>query len=110
MRIAKFTVPVVVLTEFLDYINSRGLKSTIVSKKEDVYHIEIPYTKEQESIIDEMEELVDVLVALVAISITALSYLAIEVQKNRTKKSTTVKSVNKNYCFFKDFVNQNVKK
>lgn len=69
MRAAKFNVPVLVLPEFLDYVNTKGLKSTIVSKKDDVYTIEIPYTKEQAPIIDEMEELVKVLVVLTVVTI-----------------------------------------
>ena len=68
MRVAKFTVPVFVLTEFLDYINKKELKSTIVSKKANMYNIEIAYTKEQAPVIDEMEELVDVLVVLTLVS------------------------------------------
>jgi hypothetical protein len=110
MRVAKFTVHVLVLTEFLDYINKKGLKSTIVSKKADVYNIEIAYTKEQAHIIDEMEELVDVLVVLTLVSLSALSYLAAAVQKRQPKKPAPLKTTGKKHCFFKDFVAQNVKK
>ena len=82
MRTAKFIIPVSVLTEFLDYINSQGLKSTIVSRKEDVCDIEIAYTKEQAHIIDDMEEFVNLLVGLVLASITALAYLVEAAQKS----------------------------
>lgn len=109
MRVAKFTVPVFVLTEFLDYVHTKGLKSTITSKKQDVYTIEIAYTKEQAPIIDEMEELVDILVVLTIVSLSALSYLVAATKKSPPKKVVS-KTVNKKECFFKDFVAQNVKK
>ena len=82
MRTAKFIIPVSVLTEFLDYINSQGLKSTIVSRIEDVCDIEIAYTKAQEHIIDDMEEFVNLLVGLVLASITALACLVEAAQKS----------------------------
>ncbi len=82
MRTAKFIIPVSVLTEFLDYINRQGLKSTIVSRIEDVCNIEIAYTKEQAHIIDDMEEFVSLLLGLVLASITALAYLVEAAQKS----------------------------
>lgn len=109
MRIAKFNVPVSVLTEFLDYIDAKGLKGTIISKKDDMSSIEIPYTKEQASIIDELEELVNVLVVVTMASLTALSYLLVAAQKNQPQKNTSSKAGNRKVCFFKDFVAQNVK-
>lgn len=110
MRVAKFNVPVFVLTEFLDYINTKGLKSTIVSKKDDMYNVEIAYAKEQAHIIDEIEELVDVLGILALVFISALSYLVAATQKSRPKKTASSKNDNRKHCFFKDFVTQNVKK
>jgi hypothetical protein len=110
MRTAKFNVPVSVLTEFQYFINAKGLKSTIASKKDDVCNIEIPYTKEQVSIIDELEELVNVLVVVTMASMTALSYLIAAAQKSQPPKKTSSKATNEKPCFFKDFVTQNVKK
>lgn len=111
MRVAKFNIPVFMLTEFLNYIHTIGLKSTIVSKKEDVYHIEIPYTKEQASLIGDMEELVDILVVLTIASLSALSYLVEASRKSQPKKSIpTRRTIHKKHCFFKDFVAKNVKK
>jgi hypothetical protein len=109
MRIAKFNVPVSVLTEFQYYINAKGLKSKIISKKDDMCNIEIPYTKEQASIIDELEELVNVLVVVTMASMTALSYLIAAAQKSESHKNTSSKATNGKACFFKDFVTQNVK-
>ncbi len=108
MRVAKFTVPVLVLTEFLDYINAIGLKSTIVSKQADAYNIEVPYTKEQAPLIEDMKELVDVLVVLVLASLSALSSLATAAQKRQVKKPAPLKTVNKKYRF-NAFLFQNVK-
>ena len=110
MRNAKFNVPVIVLPEFLDFINSKGLKSTIVSKKDDVYNVEIPYTKEQAHIIDEMEELVEVLVVLTVVTLSALSILAAASQNQQAKKRSPSKTLNKNHCFFKDLLLKNEKK
>jgi hypothetical protein len=109
IRIIKFTVPASVLTEFLDYINSKGLKSTIGSKKEDMYEIEVAYTKEQEPIIDEMEALVGVLVVLALASLSALSYLAEAAQKSPVQNTALEKPADKKQFLFKDFVSQNVK-
>jgi hypothetical protein len=110
MRTAKFNVHVCGLTEFLNYINSQGLKSTIVSKKDDVYNIEITYTREQAPIIAEMEELVDVLIVLASAFTAVLTYLAAAFQKRGTNKPAPSKTVNKKHCFFNDFIAQNVKK
>ena len=56
MRTAKFNVPVEVLTDFLDAVSDKELNSTVVSKTEDVYHIEVDFDKEESSSIDELEE------------------------------------------------------
>ncbi len=56
MRTAKFNVPVEVLTDFLDAASDKELNSTVVSKTEDVYHIEVDFDKDEYSSIDELEE------------------------------------------------------
>ena len=56
MRTAKFNVPVEVLTDFLDAVSEKELNSTVVSKTEDVYHIEVDFDKDESSSIDELEE------------------------------------------------------
>ena len=56
MRTAKFNVPVEVLTDFLDAVSDKELNSTVVSKTEDVYHIEVDFDKEESSSIDAIEE------------------------------------------------------
>jgi hypothetical protein len=114
MRVAKFKVPVNVSKELFEYTNNKGLQCNIVATKEDEYELEIPFTKEQYPIIDELEELIGLLVTLTIIGITALSYLAVEIEKqllekieahkNKQKKSSTDKATNSKHCFFKDFV------
>ncbi len=56
MRTAKFNVPVEVVTDFLDAVSEKELNSKVVSKTEDVYHIEVDFDKEESSSIDELEE------------------------------------------------------
>jgi hypothetical protein len=113
MRVAKFKVPVSVSKEFFEYTNKKGLQCNIVSTKETEYEIEIPFTKEQYPIIDELEELIGLLVTLTIIGITTLSCLAVEIEKqllekieahkNKQKKSSNDKATNGKHCFFKDF-------
>ena len=110
IKTAKFNIPVSMLTEFIDFINSQGLKGTILSKKDDMYNIEIPDTKEQSYIIKGMTELVGVFTTLALVSLSVLSSLAAAAQNSQAKKPAPAKAVNKKYCFFKDFVTQNVKK
>ena len=62
MRTAKFDVPVEVLTEFIDAVCDKELNSTIVSRTEQEYNIEIDYGKEEERIIDELEEELETLI------------------------------------------------
>ena len=114
MRVAKFKVPVSVSKEFFGYTNKKGLQCNIVATKEAEYEIEIPFTKEQYPIIDELEELIGLLVTLTIIGITTLSFLALEIEKqllekieshkNKQKKSSIEKTTNGKHCFFKDFV------
>jgi hypothetical protein len=56
MRTAKFNVPVEVLTDFLDAVSDKELNSTVVSKTEDVCHLEVDFDKDESSSIDELEE------------------------------------------------------
>ena len=101
MRVAKFNVPVFMLTKFLDFINKQGLKSTIVSKKEEIYQIEIPFMIGQAPIIGEMEELVEVLAILVLGSVTALSRLVTMTESIQSKKSGNQKQTIKKVVFSK---------
>jgi hypothetical protein len=114
MRVAKFKVPVSVSKEFIDYTNKKGLQCNIVATKETEYEIEIPFTKEQYPIIDELEELEDLLDTLTIIGITTLSLLAAELEKqllekmelnkSKEKRSSAEKTTSEKHCFFKDFV------
>ena len=110
IKTAKFNIPISVLTEFIDFINSQGLKGTIVSKKDDMYNIEIPYTKEQAYIIEGMKELAEVFSTLALVSLSVLSSLAAAGQNSQAQKPAPAKTVNKKHCFFTDYVAQNVKK
>lgn len=62
MRIAKFDVPAEVLAEFIDAVCDKELKSTIVSRTEDEYNIEIDFDKNDVDKIDELEEELDSLI------------------------------------------------
>ena len=55
--------------------NERGLKGTVTSKKDDICVIEITYTKEQASIIDETEKIIDVFIVLAVFYQSLYPYL-----------------------------------
>ena len=105
MRTAKFTVPVSALTGFLEYVHTKGLKSTITSKKEEKYIIQISYTKEQTPIIEELQELIKVLGVLFLASIQTLIDL-LAAWKNKSEQMDTLKTFRENNCFFKKFASQ----
>ena len=109
IRTAKFNIQEHLQTEFNELINERGLKDTVISKKDDICVIEIIYTKKQTPIIDEIEKIIDVFIALASVYTSVLSELAKEAQKNQAKKVVSTKTVGKQQCFFKDFAAQNVK-
>ncbi len=110
IRIAKFNIQEVLQPEFNELITERGLKGAVISKKDDVCVIEITYTKEQTPIIDEIEKIIDVFIALALVCSSVLSDLAKEAQKSQAKKTVSTKTVGKQECLFKDFILQNVKK
>jgi len=62
MRIAKFDVPAEVLAEFIDAVCDKELNSTVVSRTEDEYNIEIDFDKDDVDKIDELEEELDTLI------------------------------------------------
>ncbi len=107
IRTAKFNIQENLQTEFNELINERGLRGTVISKKDDICVIEIIYTKEQTSIIDETEKIIDVFIALASVCTSVLSDL--EAQKNQAKKVISKKTVGKQQCFFKEFAAQNAK-
>lgn len=107
IRTAKFNIQENLQTEFNELINERGLRGTVISKKDDICVIEIIYTKEQTSIIDETEKIIDVFIALASVCTSVLSDL--EAQKNQAKKVVSKKTVGKQQCFFKEFAAQNAK-
>lgn len=113
MRVAKFKIPVSVFPEFLKYTQPLGLKSTVISTKEEMYEIEIPFTKEQNSLIDELEQLIEVFLLVSVIGIVALYALIEEAKKQskektiaKVKKETATSSGIKNTCYFKDLLVQ----
>ncbi len=108
IRTAKFDIPVNALTEFIDFINNQGLKATVLSKNDDLYKIEIPYTKEQSHIIEGLKDLIDVLTALAIVSVSVLASLATPARNSQAK--TVLQKAKTTPCFFKDFTIQNVKK
>jgi hypothetical protein len=109
IRTAKFDIPANALTEFIDFINMQGLKPRILSKKDDMYKIEIPYTKEQSHIIEGINDLLYVLTTLALASLAALASLSAAAKNNQTKIASQ-KAAQNTPCFFKDFIKQNVKK
>jgi len=109
IRTAKFNIQENLQPEFNVLINERGLKSTVISKKDEICVIEIIYTKEQTPIIDETEKIIDVFIALASVCTSVLSELAKEAQKNQNQKAVSKKTVGKQQCFFKDFAAQYVK-
>ena len=113
MRVAKFNIPVIVFPEFLKYIQPLGLKSTIIKTQQDLHEIEIPFTKEQNSSIDELEQVVEVFLLASAIGIIALNILIEELSKStemktstKAKKETSTKSAVKDSCYFKGLLQQ----
>lgn len=57
-----FDVPVEVLTEFLAAVSDKDLNSTVVSKTDNEFNIEIDYDREESGIIDELEETLETLI------------------------------------------------
>ena len=108
IRTAKFDIPANALTEFIDFINMQGLKPSILSKKDDMYKIEVPYTKEQSHIIEGINDLLYVLTTLALVSLTALASLAAAAKSNQAKTSSDRSKDTP--CLFKDFILQKVKK
>jgi hypothetical protein len=113
MRVAKFNIPVIVFPEFLKYTQPLGLKSSIISTQQDLHEIEIPFTKEQNSSIDELEQVVEVFLLASAIGIIALNILIEEISKSteiktstKAKKETSTKSDVKDSFYFKDLLQQ----
>jgi hypothetical protein len=62
MRKVTFDVPVEVLTEFLEAVSDKELNSTVVSKTDNEFNIEIDYDREESGIIDELEETLETLI------------------------------------------------
>ncbi len=108
IRTAKFDIPANALTEFIDFINLQGLKPSILSKKDDMYKIEVPYTKEQSHIIEGINDLIDVLTALAIVSVSVLASLAAAAKNSRAKTGSEIAKITP--CLFKDFILQKVKK
>jgi len=109
IKTAKFDIPVNALIEFIDFINNQGLKATVILKQDDMYKIEIPYTKEQSHIVEGIQDFMDVMATLALASLSVLNSL-IEAGKNIQTKTTSKKPVQKSSCIFKDFILQKEKK
>lgn len=62
MRKVTFDVPVEVLTEFLEAVSDKELNSTVVSKTDNEFNIEIDYDREESGIVDELEETLETLI------------------------------------------------